>query len=510
MSNERTKDLLRCWKCRKCVADSDSLIKEQLPNQDKFDSSAYRCTCNIWHLDVESIPAWMKKTIEEVHWTIGKLNCPSCSARLGAFNFVGSSKCSCGLLATLHLCKSRIDYETAQLLKTPIPFSKTLVNPEDQPVFDTDGSAKNRSQRGLTLDHNMDEIGSVDETLCQDVQSSSKHFELSGRKHSFSAFSQNNSQFASKNMSARASRSDIHRKSDDLDFNIKELLKVQLILPENKSNRFYNRETEIPLAGSCSGNSEGSLPIQISTDHQSSAIDESTVRFAMSVENTSSITEPYYNIAIQVHHGSLPQISATEVSAAVHNTATDSSTMEEDLLQGHVGHVIYPSSSCLANVNQRLNKRQINKLKSMRRKQKKRDKWLQENKQTAKADLSTDEENEHVKENYTCVVCLDIYFNPYMCSPCHHIFCEPCLRTLARDNPAKTSCPLCRTTIIRVHYQSGFSRRTNPGARRLFSHVAYGLGFEDLNLGWRYYLDLVITWLFAIFIFCFICSLLLL
>lgn len=71
--------------------------------------------------------------------------------------------------------------------------------------------------------------------------------------------------------------------------------------------------------------------------------------------------------------------------------------------------------------------------------------------------MHTDDEHElrGDKESYLCAVCLDVYFNPYMCYPCHHIFCEPCLRMLAKDNPASTPCPLCRTTIARVFFQTG-------------------------------------------------------
>lgn len=77
--------------------------------------------------------------------------------------------------------------------------------------------------------------------------------------------------------------------------------------------------------------------------------------------------------------------------------------------------------------------------------------------QTVSNEMSTDEETEfpEEKDSYMCAVCLDVYFNPYMCYPCHHIFCEPCLRTLAKDNPASTPCPLCRTIISRVFLQTG-------------------------------------------------------
>ncbi|MEE6458375.1 hypothetical protein FKM82_000269 [Ascaphus truei] len=177
---------------------------------------------------------------------------------------------------------------------------------------------------------------------------------------------------------------------------------------------------------------------------------------------------------------------------------------------------------------------------------------------TANANKSSDDDNERVKEkeSYICAVCMDIYFNPYMCSPCHHIFCEPCLRTLAKENPTRTPCPLCRTTIVRVYLQSdlnksavaffpnkylkrkqnfqrancakwplpncnrigqvfgGLCRHTDPVARRQFPHGAHRLDSmdcEDENHGWRYDMDMVIiyiyfvNWVIGYIIICFIC-----
>lgn len=47
---------------------------------------------------------------------MGKLNCQNCGARLGGFNFVNCSKCSCGRDTTVHLSKSRVDQD----LKPPV------------------------------------------------------------------------------------------------------------------------------------------------------------------------------------------------------------------------------------------------------------------------------------------------------------------------------------------------------------------------------------------------------
>ncbi|XP_075955749.1 E3 ubiquitin-protein ligase RNF180 [Anarhichas minor] len=169
-------------------------------------------------------------------------------------------------------------------------------------------------------------------------------------------------------------------------------------------------------------------------------------------------------------------------------------------------------------------------------------------------DVSADE-----KEGYICAVCLDVYFSPYMCQPCDHIFCEPCLRTLAKNCPTNTPCPLCRTIITHVFFQKelnqtartffpkeylsrkqnfqkascakwplpscrklfrifgGFQRQSSPIARRQFPHGGGyrldDLDFEDVSRGWRFDMDMVIiyiysvNWVIGFFIFCFLCYL---
>ncbi|XP_066954696.1 uncharacterized protein [Macrobrachium rosenbergii] len=54
---------------------------------------------------------------------------------------------------------------------------------------------------------------------------------------------------------------------------------------------------------------------------------------------------------------------------------------------------------------------------------------------------------EDIPPHLTCSVCLDLLYSPFVAQPCGHVFCEPCLRRLARPNPTKTCCPLCRQII---------------------------------------------------------------
>ncbi|PNF35168.1 hypothetical protein B7P43_G08767 [Cryptotermes secundus] len=46
-------------------------------------------------------------------WVKGRLHCPKCQGRVGAFDFVSGQKCACGLclLPAVHLIRSKVDQE---------------------------------------------------------------------------------------------------------------------------------------------------------------------------------------------------------------------------------------------------------------------------------------------------------------------------------------------------------------------------------------------------------------
>lgn len=66
-----------------------------------------------------------------------------------------------------------------------------------------------------------------------------------------------------------------------------------------------------------------------------------------------------------------------------------------------------------------------------------------------------EEEEQGDAEGLTCPVCLDVFFSPHSCQPCGHVFCEPCLRTVAKHRATNTPCPLCRSLILHTNYEEG-------------------------------------------------------
>ncbi|KAM4720121.1 E3 ubiquitin-protein ligase RNF180 isoform 2-T2 [Anableps anableps] len=118
----------------------------------------------------------------------------------------------------------------------------------------------------------------------------------------------------------------------------------------------------------------------------------------------------------------------------------------------------------------RRSKADQNRLKSLRRKQRRRERWLQSQTKEEPTQAATDcplTPEDVDRDGLTCAVCLDVFFRPRSCLPCAHVFCEPCLRRLARNRAARTPCPLCRRAIS----HTGFHRELDRTARTLFPKV---------------------------------------
>ncbi|XP_035769150.1 E3 ubiquitin-protein ligase RNF180-like isoform X1 [Neolamprologus brichardi] len=145
-----------------------------------------------------------------------------------------------------------------------------------------------------------------------------------------------------------------------------------------------------------------------------------------------------------------------------------------------------PQTSVGSPPSNSLSKREKNHMKSVRRKQRRRERWLQHQKEKALAERvrvllldddddeeedEDEEEEEHQenRENLTCAVCLDVYFSPHRSQACGHVFCEPCLRAHAMNSGNdKTICPLCWDVILYTNLQTELDQRAKTLFPKLY------------------------------------------
>ncbi|XP_037230008.1 E3 ubiquitin-protein ligase RNF180 isoform X1 [Falco rusticolus] len=553
MSNQED-DVLCCWRCRKYIANSVCLAKchGKEPSETSQPSAAAQDSCNVWHVNIETIPEWVKCAIEKAQWTIGKLRCPFCEACLGGFNFVCHTKCSGGQLVNIYFCKSQIDYQPDFSVKLAKSSGKRLPLLKIQSGFSKDtcheavtATLEVKNQRLSYIARSNIGTGRLTEALCLEVRAPS--FEMKSKKLPLKALNQKRNISALYPMDDSCAVKPFHRRSHSLDLNIRE----RLVLPP----AFY----ETCSMGTIYHGQNENLPVYTQSGLQL----ESNRKDGNSFQDLCSSSADRLQKRFQVTSFTALLHKETESERDFEATGQSSgsaiadgsptSAVEEEQYITSVG-LVQPLS---ISFNQKPSKSERNKLKTLRKKQRRRERWPQM--QTASDTLHTDDEHElrGDKESYLCAVCLDVYFNPYMCYPCHHIFCEPCLRMLAKDNPASTPCPLCRTTIARVFFQTdlnnstksffpmeylklkenfqksnsakwplpsckkafrvfeaGFQRHSNTVTRRHFPHAAHRMDymdFEDDSRGWRFDMDMVIiyiysvNWVIGFIVFCFLC-----
>lgn len=95
-------------------------------------------SCSLWYLrDDDNILPWVLKLVEEGNWCKGKLYCPQCEARIGAFDFIHMIECECRqeTIPAIYVVKSKIDHMKAM----------TCGNNDSVDVKNTEGNDQNDS-----------------------------------------------------------------------------------------------------------------------------------------------------------------------------------------------------------------------------------------------------------------------------------------------------------------------------------------------------------------------------
>ncbi|NWI99429.1 RN180 ligase, partial [Crypturellus undulatus] len=375
-------DALRCWKCRKYIASSACLLKchGKEPSKTPQLSAAAQETCSVWHVNSQAIPEWVKCVIEKAQWTTGKLHCPFCEARLGGFNFVCNTKCSCGQSVNIHFCKSRTDYQAAFAVKVAKPSAKRLTLCKIQSDINTDPHHKVvpavleiKNQEFLYMARNNNDSGRLTEALCLEVRSPS--FEMKSKRLPLDALKQRQNPSAAWSVNGACTVKDLHRRSRSLDLNVRESL---VLLPalygtssvgticcgQNENPCVYTRY-DLQLGPS----QKRETAFQ---DQYSSNADELRKRFQV----TSFNALVHREIESECDFEATGQYSGSVIadqSPFAMNSSSSTSAVEEEQ---HVAPVS-PVQPANISLNQKLSKRERNKLKSLRRKQRRRERWLQ-------------------------------------------------------------------------------------------------------------------------------------
>ncbi|NXC20294.1 RN180 ligase, partial [Corythaeola cristata] len=373
-------DVLRCWRCRKYIANSVCLAKchGKEPSETSRPSAAAQESCNVWHVNVEAIPEWVKCVIEKAQWTIGKLHCPFCEACLGGFNFVCDTKCSCGQLVKIHFCKSRTDFQPGFSVKLAKSSGKHSPLLKIQSGFSKDTchevvtlEIKNRGLPYMTRNNNGTER--LTEALCLEVRA--PRFEMKSKKLPLKALNQKRNLSASCPMNDACTVKPFHRRSRSLDLNSREGLVLSHAFYETCSmGTVYHGENENPPVYTRSSlqlesNRKGGNSFQ---DLYGSSADRLQKRFQVTSFTTFLHKETESECDFEAN-GQSSESAVADGLSFVMDFSSPTSAVEGEQYTTPVG----PVQPTGISFNQKLSKRERNKLKSLRRKQKRRERWLQ-------------------------------------------------------------------------------------------------------------------------------------
>ncbi|OXB62521.1 hypothetical protein ASZ78_013210, partial [Callipepla squamata] len=421
MSTQET-DALRCWRCRKYIANSVCIA--QCYGKEPSDvsiisrhSAVAQESCSVWHVNLEAIPEWIKCVIEKVdiyfswngietslsglqiktaclmnsvgfvsvwaQWTAGKLYCPFCEARLGGFNFICNTKCSCGQLVNIHFCKSRTDYQAACSFRLPKSAGKCLPLCEiksgfskgSHPEVVTAVSDISPQELSYITRKNNSDTERFTEALC--LEARSPRFVMESKKVASKALNQKGNPFASRPNDA-CTLKPFHRRSHSLDLSIRERLALSPVLFETSSlGPIYH------MKWSNSQNENPSLytPSDLQLESNSSAFQ---VQYSSSAGKIQKRFRAF-SCTTLVHRdtesdecdfqatGQSSGDAIADGSPFLMSVSSSTSAVEENEYAAPVSL----AQSAGISFNRNLSKREKNKLKSMRRKQRRQEQWLQ-------------------------------------------------------------------------------------------------------------------------------------
>lgn len=109
---------LQCRKCRYLLLEEPpNKILSPIGNSEDDESS------NVYNICDENPPQWINDAVEEGSWTKGKLSCPSCSSRVGGFDYVTRAA------FPVYIVRSKVDFRgpgNSQAIRLTQPLPKEI------------------------------------------------------------------------------------------------------------------------------------------------------------------------------------------------------------------------------------------------------------------------------------------------------------------------------------------------------------------------------------------------
>jgi len=106
----------------------------------KSNKSTTTCITEVWYIPENCMPEWISNHLGKGEWVKGKINCPKCQARIGAYDFVSGLRCPCRseVVPPIHIVKSKVDFTEVFQVST-----RQIHNGHDNDAKDCDDDNKN-------------------------------------------------------------------------------------------------------------------------------------------------------------------------------------------------------------------------------------------------------------------------------------------------------------------------------------------------------------------------------
>lgn len=263
------------------------------------------------------------------------------------------------------------------------PSLKYLSHPRVQSGCDTDnlltgGASKNRNHRLFNMAQNNNGPGRLTEALCLEVRST--YFGMKNEKLLFKASNPKYQLFVPQLVTGRCTTRAFHRKSHSLDLNISEKLTLLPTLYEiHDKTTAYPRLNEtqcIDLPDLPFESSKNSCSFQISSSFDPNMLLQ---RFSVAPREAQTQRGGEFHCGLEASAVYSDHASSNSLTFLMDLPSAGRSMLEASDQEEHLSPLDFlrSGSFSLGAINQRLSKKERSKLKNLRRKQRRHERWLQ-------------------------------------------------------------------------------------------------------------------------------------